>query len=701
MSLKKSLSLPISISDNLQMPKYDEKQNFASSSSSASESTNVGIVFQQATLNHKNNQNMSNENATVDMKNSRKKTPKSKKNQVSAKQNTLHLPSHISTLALNTQGVSGLFPFTPSSTASTPTVTDLYTHSPLHFSRQENSPKTPRKSALLSVFKSFNTGKSESKSTDKVKNKDKKMKPSKSSKNTAPVKVKPSLRKSLSSPIIQNPPPITTSQEEFIQTLPLFIQKIWEIVCSNQPGLVGWSTSGESFFVFNRERFATEIIPKHFKHNNFSSFVRQMNFYGFRKVKQSGQPLGPNDAVWEFRNPYFQRGKPNLLVFIKRGHTEQERMIRIEEEDARQGLDIKKSSSFIIPPSPIEEEVDELNISTHPSIAHLQNSNHINIHSDIKDNNGNNGMNMDIHYNNSNNNIKSIKRTKTNKSNKSNKTNKSNNKNTSSINCNNDNAKIIISNTPSMNQTSRTLIEEEINSVHQRLDRMATRLLQIKDLNCKKSPQIEHLLVELIEEVQTIQAQNQTLEKRTQNTTLTSHIEDQLTPPSLPQGNHDALNLMGEFLGNASHETEIHKESDKIQFDDTIFNKVQDDISTISSNYSSSIDSSNNDPSDVTSPKDLSVQNEILSQGSQIHRASTQFGLVSASTAFSSPHDIVESLKEDKEEENVIENFLFSFDDSMYINQNQNGDHQEGKAKNDTVSSGTSITNEWMDIDII
>ena len=127
-SLKKSLSLPISISDNLQMPKYDENQNFASSSSSASESTNVGIVFQQPTLNHKNNKNMSNENVTVDMKSSRKKTPTSKKNQVSAEQHKLHLPSHVSNLTLNTQDFDALSPFTSSSIASTPTVTDLFMH---------------------------------------------------------------------------------------------------------------------------------------------------------------------------------------------------------------------------------------------------------------------------------------------------------------------------------------------------------------------------------------------------------------------------------------------------------------------------------------------------------------------------------------------------------------------------------------------
>jgi HSF-type DNA-binding len=89
-----------------------------------------------------------------------------------------------------------------------------------------------------------------------------------------------------------------------------------------------WSEDGETFIVKDPTKFEQEIIPQFFKHSKFTSFVRQLNFYSFRKIKyMDNLRLDPKLEAetanfWRFRHEKFQRGKPHLLLDIKRmaGH---------------------------------------------------------------------------------------------------------------------------------------------------------------------------------------------------------------------------------------------------------------------------------------------------------------------------------------------------------------------------------------------
>jgi hypothetical protein len=102
----------------------------------------------------------------------------------------------------------------------------------------------------------------------------------------------------------------------------MFLKKAFHIINTCDPEIASWSKDGQSFVVKDPDRFATEVIPKCFKHNHFSSFVRQLNFYGFKKLREEHIELDNVDekkAKWcHFRHPKFQRGRPDLLNQISK-----------------------------------------------------------------------------------------------------------------------------------------------------------------------------------------------------------------------------------------------------------------------------------------------------------------------------------------------------------------------------------------------
>ncbi|XP_046577096.1 heat shock factor protein 1-like [Haliotis rubra] len=103
-------------------------------------------------------------------------------------------------------------------------------------------------------------------------------------------------------------------------TVPAFLKKLWILV--EDPGwndLICWGEGGTSFHVYDQSRFAREVLPLYFKHNNIASFIRQLNMYGFRKVMSVDQgALKVEKDDLEFHHVYFQQGQEELMENIKR-----------------------------------------------------------------------------------------------------------------------------------------------------------------------------------------------------------------------------------------------------------------------------------------------------------------------------------------------------------------------------------------------
>ena len=62
--------------------------------------------------------------------------------------------------------------------------------------------------------------------------------------------------------------------------MPNFLLKLYQILETNEyNSIIEWGENGRYFVVKNLNEFTDRVLPKYFKHNNFSSFVRQVKKY--------------------------------------------------------------------------------------------------------------------------------------------------------------------------------------------------------------------------------------------------------------------------------------------------------------------------------------------------------------------------------------------------------------------------------------
>ena len=65
-----------------------------------------------------------------------------------------------------------------------------------------------------------------------------------------------------------------------------FLLKLFDILNNNTYNeIISWNYDGTSIIIKEINNLSDIILPKFYTHNNYKSFVRQLNIYGFKKIK--------------------------------------------------------------------------------------------------------------------------------------------------------------------------------------------------------------------------------------------------------------------------------------------------------------------------------------------------------------------------------------------------------------------------------
>lgn len=100
------------------------------------------------------------------------------------------------------------------------------------------------------------------------------------------------------------------------QSLIKFPEKLWNLVENKSNDCIKWSSAGDSVLI-NYSKFEKKYLNNQqrlFKTTKIVSFIRQLNLYGFKKIKQSV-------SYHEYKHQNFKKGCYHLLKKVTRKYS--------------------------------------------------------------------------------------------------------------------------------------------------------------------------------------------------------------------------------------------------------------------------------------------------------------------------------------------------------------------------------------------
>ena len=111
-----------------------------------------------------------------------------------------------------------------------------------------------------------------------------------------------------------------------------FLLKLYEILSKDEYSkIIRWSQNGVYIIISNIDALSKKILPIYFNHQNYSSFVRQLNMYNFHKIRTE-----QNDQEQYFINESLNKFKTfDEIKNFKRKEKRSQKCLFFKDEDSK------------------------------------------------------------------------------------------------------------------------------------------------------------------------------------------------------------------------------------------------------------------------------------------------------------------------------------------------------------------------------
>lgn len=117
--------------------------------------------------------------------------------------------------------------------------------------------------------------------------------------------------------------------------IPSFLVKLYQILENAQyKGIIEWDETGKLFIIKNLNEFCEKVLPIYYKHNNYSSFVRQLNMYDFHKIRNKD-----NFIIYE-HTLFYKDGKGQIAQIKRKSKQNENGLVLLGEKGKKVDDDV-------------------------------------------------------------------------------------------------------------------------------------------------------------------------------------------------------------------------------------------------------------------------------------------------------------------------------------------------------------------------